>query len=159
MEILDLKLDQFPRGPQELGVLLAEFRYALCSVCVWAPCVCDPLCPICGILWSSRHYKATAHAHSFTDETKFVLGSHLNGIRGSLGSCRFPVDRKLANVVPVWKKSKKEDPENWEPLSLISVPGKNMEKMMLGVIEKSMKDNFVNGCSQHKLMSGRSCLI
>ena len=89
---------------------------------------------------------------------QFVLGSHLNGIGGSPWSCQFAVDRKLAYVFPVIKKSKKEDPNNCGPLSLISVPGKIMEKMMLGVIEKPVKDNSVIGCSQHELMSGRSCL-
>ena len=88
---------------------------------------------------------------------QFVLGSHLNGIRGSPWSCQFPVDRKLAYVFPVIKKSKKEDPNSYGPVSLTSVPSKIMEKMMLGVIEKHLKDNSDFGRSQHKLMRGRSC--
>ena len=87
---------------------------------------------------------------------QFVLGSHLNGIRGSPWSCQFPVDRKLAYVFPVIKKSKKEDPNSYGPVSLTSVPSKIMEKMMLGVIEKHLKDNSDIGRSQHKLMRGRS---
>ena len=75
----------------------------------------------------------------------FALGSHLNGIRGSPWSFQFPVDRKLANVVPVIKKSKKEDPDSYVPVTLNSVPGKIMEKMMLGVTEKPLKDNSVIG--------------
>ena len=87
----------------------------------------------------------------------FVLGSHLNGIRGSPWSFQFPVDSKLANVVRVIKKSKKENPNSYGPLSLTSVPSKIMEKMMLGVIEKPLKDNSDFGRSQHKLRRGRSC--
>ena len=70
----------------------------------------------------------------------FALGSHLNGITTNLGSCQFPVDRKLANFVPVWKKSKKDDLGNYEPVSLTSVPGKIVEKeMMVGVTENTWK--------------------
>ena len=81
----------------------------------------------------------------------------MNGIRVSPWSCQFAVDRKLAYVFPVIKKSKKEDPNSYGPVSLTSVPSKIMEKMMLGVIEKHLKDNSDIGRSQHKLMRGRSC--
>ncbi|XP_009955258.1 PREDICTED: bromodomain adjacent to zinc finger domain protein 2B-like [Leptosomus discolor] len=60
-----------------------------------------------------------------------------------------PVDWKLANVVPVFKKGKKEEPGNYRPVSLTSVPGKIMEKFILGVIEKHLRDNAVLGHSQH----------
>ncbi|GAB0185459.1 mitochondrial enolase superfamily member 1 [Grus japonensis] len=69
-----------------------------------------------------------------------------------------PVDWKLANVVPIFKKGKKEDPGNYRPVSLTSVPGKIMEKIMLGVTEKHLKDNAVIGHSQHGFVRGRACL-
>ncbi|GAB0205885.1 mitochondrial enolase superfamily member 1 [Grus japonensis] len=68
------------------------------------------------------------------------------------------VDWKLANVVPIFKKGKKEDPGNYRPVSPTSVPGKNIEKMMLQVIKKHLKDNAVIGHSQHRFMRGRACL-
>ena len=55
-----------------------------------------------------------------------------------------PVDWKLANVVPIFKKGKKEDPGNYRPVSLTSVPGKIMEKIILEVIEAHLGDNAVH---------------
>ncbi|KAK4807113.1 hypothetical protein QYF61_018454 [Mycteria americana] len=75
----------------------------------------------------------------------------------SLESGEVPVDWKLANV-PIFKKGKKEDPGNYRPVSLTSVPGRIMEEVILGVIEKHLTDNAVIGHSQHGFMRGKSCL-
>ncbi|KAK4816551.1 hypothetical protein QYF61_017752 [Mycteria americana] len=69
-----------------------------------------------------------------------------------------PVHWKLANV-PVFKKGKEEDPDNYRPVSLTSVPGKIMEQVILGVTEKHLRDNAVIGHSQHRFTRGKSCLI
>ena len=69
-----------------------------------------------------------------------------------------PVDWKMANVVPIFKKGKKENPGNYGPVSLTSVPGKIMEKIILEVIEAHLGDNAVIGPSQHGFTMGRSCL-
>ncbi|KFW81931.1 hypothetical protein N305_01139, partial [Manacus vitellinus] len=53
-----------------------------------------------------------------------------------------PADQKLANV-PIFKKGKKEDPGNYRPINLTSVPGKVMEKIILGDTEKHLKNNAV----------------
>ncbi|KAK4807129.1 hypothetical protein QYF61_018470 [Mycteria americana] len=68
-----------------------------------------------------------------------------------------PVDWKLANV-PIFKKGKKEDPGNYRPVSLTSVPGRIMEEVILGVIEKHLTDNAVISHSQHGFTRGKSCL-
>ncbi|KAJ7424043.1 hypothetical protein WISP_30579 [Willisornis vidua] len=65
---------------------------------------------------------------------------------------------KLANVVLIFKKGKKEDPRNYKPVNLTSGPGKVMAKIILGGIEKHLKDNAVIGLSQHGFMRGKSCL-
>ncbi|GAB0204308.1 mitochondrial enolase superfamily member 1 [Grus japonensis] len=69
-----------------------------------------------------------------------------------------PVDWKLANIVLIFKKGKKENSSNYRPVSLTSVPGKIMEKIMLEVTEKHLKDNTVNSNSQHRFVTGRACL-
>ncbi|KAJ7406481.1 rna-directed dna polymerase from mobile element jockey-like [Willisornis vidua] len=51
----------------------------------------------------------------------------------------------------------KEDPRNHRPVSLTSVTGKVMDKIILGNTEKHLKDNTVNECSQQSFMRGKSC--
>ncbi|GAB0206220.1 mitochondrial enolase superfamily member 1 [Grus japonensis] len=60
-----------------------------------------------------------------------------------------PADWKLANVIPIYKKGMREDPGNYRPVSLTSVPGKIMEKIILGAIERHLKDNAIIRHSQH----------
>lgn len=62
------------------------------------------------------------------------LGSELQERSSFLGEV--PDDWKLENVFPVFNKSKKEDPGYSTPIRVVLVPGKSMEKIVLGVIEK-----------------------
>ncbi|KAJ7424185.1 hypothetical protein BTVI_07574 [Pitangus sulphuratus] len=56
-------------------------------------------------------------------------------------------------------KSKAEDPRNYRPVSVTSgLPGKVMEKIILGNTEKHLKDNTVIGHHQNGLTRGKSCL-
>ncbi|KAJ7428077.1 hypothetical protein BTVI_01329 [Pitangus sulphuratus] len=69
-----------------------------------------------------------------------------------------PVDWTLANLVPVFKKDKRDDPGNYRPVSLTSVTGKIMKKTILGGTEKHLKDKAVIGHSQLGFMRGESCM-
>ncbi|KFV88520.1 hypothetical protein N308_05850, partial [Struthio camelus australis] len=51
-----------------------------------------------------------------------------------------PEDWKKANVTPVFQKGKKEEPGNYRPVSLPSIPGKVMEQLLLKVITKHVED-------------------
>ncbi|KAK4827418.1 hypothetical protein QYF61_017848 [Mycteria americana] len=66
------------------------------------------------------------------------------------------VDWRLANVMPIYKKSRKEDPGKYRPVSLTSVPGKLMEQIILSPITQHVEDNQAIRPSQHGFMKGRS---
>ncbi|GAB0183641.1 mitochondrial enolase superfamily member 1 [Grus japonensis] len=70
-----------------------------------------------------------------------------------------PVDWRLANVMlRIHRKGWKEDLENYRPVSMTSVSGKIMERIILYAIMRCIQDNQVTRPSQHGFMKGRSCL-
>ncbi|KAF1472608.1 hypothetical protein FQV18_0007885, partial [Eudyptula minor novaehollandiae] len=69
-----------------------------------------------------------------------------------------PDDWRLANVTPIYKKGRKEDPGNYRPVSLTSVPGKIMERFILRALTRHERDNQGIRPSQHGFTRGRSCL-
>ncbi|PKU46082.1 rna-directed dna polymerase from mobile element jockey- hypothetical protein [Limosa lapponica baueri] len=69
-----------------------------------------------------------------------------------------PEDWRKANITPVYKKGKKEDPGNYRTISLTSVPGKIMERLVLNLISKHIEDQEVIGSGQHGFTKGKSCL-
>ncbi|KAK4826614.1 hypothetical protein QYF61_010542 [Mycteria americana] len=69
-----------------------------------------------------------------------------------------PVDWRLANVTPIYKKGWKEDPGNYRAVSLTSVLGKLMEQIILSAITRHVQDNQVIRPSQHGFRKGMSRL-
>ncbi|KFP28835.1 RNA-directed DNA polymerase from mobile element jockey, partial [Colius striatus] len=54
-----------------------------------------------------------------------------------------PEDWRKANVTPAFKKGRKDNPGNYRPVSLNSIPGKVMEQLALDIISKHMKEKMV----------------
>jgi len=69
-----------------------------------------------------------------------------------------PEDWRRANVTPVFKKGKKEDPGNYRPVSLTFTPGKVIERTVLEAIIKQVEEKKVIGSSQHGFTKGKSRL-
>ncbi|KAK4819386.1 hypothetical protein QYF61_003657 [Mycteria americana] len=69
-----------------------------------------------------------------------------------------PADWRLANVTPTFRKGQKDDPGNYRPVSLTSVPGKLMEQIILSAITRHVENNQGIKPSQHGFRKGRSCL-
>ena len=70
----------------------------------------------------------------------------------------YVTDCQLANVTPIFKKGRKDDPSSYTPISLTSVPGKVMEQIISGIIMNQLKVNQGIKPSQHGFTNGRACL-
>ena len=70
-----------------------------------------------------------------------------------------PEDWRLADVTPIYKKGSKEDPGNYRPVSVILVPEKVMEQIILGEITQHVYGIQGIRPSQHGFMLDQSYLL
>ena len=75
----------------------------------------------------------------------------------SWGSGVVPEDWKRANVVPIFKKGRKEDLGNYRPVSLTSILGKLFERVILVHVHEEPTGEIMLRGNQHRFIRGRSC--
>mgnify|MGYP002798761394 CR=1 FL=1 len=69
-----------------------------------------------------------------------------------------PGDWKEGITMPFFKKYRKGDPGNYQPLSLPSMPGKIMEQILLEAMIRYMEEMEVIWDNQHGFTKAKSCL-
>ena len=78
--------------------------------------------------------------------------------RKSLKSGKLPSSWKQGNVTAIFKSGDKTKPENYRPISLTSVPGKLLERIIRDQLVEHMMVNNLFAKSQHGFISGKSCV-
>ena len=68
----------------------------------------------------------------------------------------FPDSYKLSNVIPIHKKDSKTNPKNYRPISLDSIQGKLMEKIINKKLNEYLILNNVNAPFQSGFRRGDS---
>ena len=76
----------------------------------------------------------------------------------SLHEGQLPPSWKEANMTPIYKKGKRHIPGNYRPVSLTSVAGKCMERLIRDAIMTHMTENDLLSPKQHGFIQGRSCV-
>ena len=76
----------------------------------------------------------------------------------SMSHSEIPDDWKSANVVPIFKKGSRKELENYRPISLTSLVGKLLEKIVKDGIQEHLDQHKLILDSQHGFRTGKSCL-
>ena len=71
---------------------------------------------------------------------------------------KIPTIWKKANVTAIFKEGEKSKAENYHPISLTSVPGKLMERLVKNAIVEHMTTNNLFSEAQHSFLKGKSCV-
>ncbi|CAI5443098.1 unnamed protein product [Caenorhabditis angaria] len=70
--------------------------------------------------------------------------------------CTFPEDWKTSVVIPIHKRGRTNDPENYRPVALTSPISRVLEKVIANYIRNTFHNSF--DVNQHGFISKRSCI-
>ena len=91
--------------------------------------------------------KAVGPDNIFAKNLKLAQGSAIQGLlevfKRSMDCCKFPQQWKESLVTPVFKKGNSLDPNNYRPISLLSTPGKLLEKVVCNSFDDHMISNGI----------------
>ena len=76
----------------------------------------------------------------------------------SLNEAKIPYVWKCANVTAIFKNGDRSKPTNCRPMSLTSVPGKIMERIIKDELVDHMNKNNLFCIEQHGFIKGKSCV-
>ena len=76
----------------------------------------------------------------------------------SLQTATVPDSWKMANIIPLFKKGKRDDPRNYRPISLLPVASKVCEKIVHQLLLEECDELGIIDVTQHGFTKGRSCL-
>ena len=94
----------------------------------------------------------------YLKETKYQLKVPLKTIfENSSEESKISEVWKQANVSAIFKQGEKQKPGNYRPISLTSVPGKLMERIIRDAVIQHMKTNNLFSSAQHGFIKGKSC--
>lgn len=76
----------------------------------------------------------------------------------SLRECRLPKQWKTSIVVPIFKKGSRYEPLNYRPVSLTSVPGKCLERVIVQQLNEYLENHSILSDHQFGFRTGRSTM-
>ncbi|GAB0182114.1 mitochondrial enolase superfamily member 1 [Grus japonensis] len=98
------------------------------------------------------------HARVLREPADVVANPLFMTFEESSQSGEVPGDWKKRNIASIFKKGRKEDPGNYRPVILSSVPGRIIEQNLLEVILRYIENREVIQDSQYGFTKGKSCL-
>ena len=96
-------------------------------------------------------------ARCLRDLSKEISGMLTFILQQSFNSGTLPYDWSQAMVIPVHKKSNKENPANYRPISLTCFACKLMEHIVLSHLNQHLSTNSILSPAQHGFRAGMSC--
>lgn len=95
----------------------------------------------------------------FIKETEATITDPLTVIfKKSIEEGKIPLIWKKAHVTAIFKKGQRSDPSNYRPISLTSIPGKIMERIIRNALVDHMNSNAFFNKNQHGFTKGKSCV-